>query len=65
MRHHLLKSVFDNTGNLVQRIPLSASDEGIKLDIRTQAKGIYHVELGNGEQRYIGGALCSSRRALP
>ena len=50
----LVLSVFDNTGNLVHRIPLTAGSEGIKLDIRAQAKGIYHVELGDGEQRYSG-----------
>jgi hypothetical protein len=54
MTHDLVLSVFDNTGQLVQRIPLLAGSEGIKLDIRAQAKGIYHVELGDGEQRYSG-----------
>jgi hypothetical protein len=54
MTHDLVLSVFDNTGQLVQRIPLTAGSEGIRLDIRAQAKGIYHVELGDGEQRYSG-----------
>jgi hypothetical protein len=54
MTHELVLSVFDNTGQLVQRLPLTTGSEGIKLDIRAQAKGIYHVELGDGEQRYSG-----------
>jgi hypothetical protein len=50
----LMLSVYDNTGQLVQRVPLTTGSTGIKLDIRAQAKGIYHVELGDGEQRYSG-----------
>ncbi|QQR85750.1 MAG: T9SS type A sorting domain-containing protein [Flavobacteriales bacterium] len=50
----LVLSVYDNTGQLVQRVPLEFTDTGLKLDVRAQAKGIYHVELGDGEQRYTG-----------
>jgi hypothetical protein len=50
----LFLSVYDNTGQLVQRAPLQFSDDGIRLDVRAQAKGIYHVELGDGRQRYTG-----------
>ncbi|MCU0319418.1 MAG: T9SS type A sorting domain-containing protein [Flavobacteriales bacterium] len=50
----LFLSVYDNTGQLVQRAPLQYTDGGIRLDVRAQAKGIYHVELGDGRQRYTG-----------
>lgn len=50
----LLLSVFDQTGQMVQRVPLRYTNEGVALDIRAQAKGIYHVELGDGRQRYTG-----------
>ncbi|TXI75649.1 MAG: T9SS type A sorting domain-containing protein [Flavobacteriales bacterium] len=50
----LLLSVYDNTGQLVQRAPLLFSENGVVLDIRAQAKGVYHVELGDGQQRYTG-----------
>lgn len=50
----LMLSVFDNTGQLVQRVPLRYSEQGVRLDIRAQARGIYHVELGDGQQRYTG-----------
>jgi hypothetical protein len=50
----LMLSVFDNTGQLVQRVPLRYNEQGVRLDIRAQARGIYHVELGDGQQRYTG-----------
>lgn len=50
----LLLSVYDNTGHLVQRAPLQFSENGLVLDIRAQARGVYHVELGDGQQRYTG-----------
>lgn len=53
-RDGLMLSVFDNTGQLVQRAPLEFTDGGLKLDVRAQAKGIYHVELDDGKRRYTG-----------
>lgn len=50
----LMLSVFDNTGQLVQRVPLRYNEQGVRLDIRAQARGIYHVELGDGQQRHTG-----------
>jgi hypothetical protein len=50
----LMLSIFDQTGHLVQRMPLRYTSEGVAIDIRAQAKGIYHVELGDGQQRYTG-----------
>jgi hypothetical protein len=50
----LMLSVYDSGGQLVQRAPLRYSEQGIRLDIRAQARGIYHVELGDGQQRYTG-----------
>lgn len=50
----LVLSVYDNTGQLVQRAPLEFTSTGLRLDVRAHTKGIYHVELGAGEQRYTG-----------
>lgn len=50
----LVLSVYDNTGHLVQRTPLMFTEQGLRLDIRALAKGMYHVELGDGRQRYTG-----------
>ena len=50
----LLLSVFDQTGQLVQRVPVTPGNAGVQVDIRARAKGIYHVELGDGQQRYTG-----------
>ena len=36
------------------QLPLRYTNDGVALDIRAQAKGIYHVELGDGSQRYSG-----------
>ena len=50
----LLLSIYDQTGHLVQRVPVTLGNAGVQVDIRAQATGIYHVELGDGEQRYTG-----------
>ena len=50
----LLLSIFDQTGRLVQRVPVTMGHAGVEVDIQAQAKGIYQVELGDGRQRYTG-----------
>lgn len=50
----LLLSIFDQTGHLVQRVPVTIGNAGVEVDIQAQAKGLYHVELGDGRQRYTG-----------
>jgi len=50
----LLLSIFDQTGQLVQRVPVTMGNAGVQVDIQAQAKGLYHVELGDGRQRYTG-----------
>lgn len=50
----LVLSVYDQTGHLVQRVPLRFTIEGVRLDIRAQARGVYHIELNDGSQRYAG-----------
>ncbi len=54
LTNNLMLSLFDQTGHLVQRMPLRYTNDGVAIDIRAQAKGIYHVELGDGRQRYTG-----------
>ena len=50
----LMLTIVGQTGQVVQRIPLRYTPEGVAIDIRAQSKGIYHVELGDGRQRYTG-----------
>lgn len=50
----LVLSIFDQTGRLVQRVPVTMGHAGVEVDIQAQAKGIYQVELGDGRQRYTG-----------
>ena len=51
---NLVLTVHNNAGAEVQRVPLRASDDGVRLDITAQAKGSYHVEVSDGTQRYTG-----------
>lgn len=47
--------IYDNTGHAVERSPLVITADGvIRLDVRAQAKGIYHVELIGAKRRYSG-----------
>jgi len=50
----LTLGIYDTQGRQLQRIPVSTSSDGVRLDISAQAKGMYHVELSDGEQRYTG-----------
>lgn len=50
----LILTIFAPSGELIRRLPLPRPGSEVKLDIRAQAKGIYHVELGDGRQRYTG-----------
>ncbi|MBK9763511.1 MAG: T9SS type A sorting domain-containing protein [Flavobacteriales bacterium] len=52
--HGLNLAIYDVQGRQVQHIPVSTSSDGVRLDISAQAKGMYHVELGDGQQRYTG-----------
>ena len=54
MTNNLVLSVYDNTGQLVQRTPLGNNGGTIQLDISAQPQGVYHVELSDGDQRYAG-----------
>lgn len=45
----------DAQGQSVQEIPFVVSERGtVQLDIRVQAKGVYHVELLDEQRRYTG-----------
>lgn len=42
-------------GRLVDAVPLRLDRQGrVEVDIRAQAKGLYHLELLDGARRYIG-----------
>ncbi len=47
--------IIDNMGRLVDAVPLRLDLQGrVEVDIRAQAKGLYHLELLNGARRYTG-----------
>jgi hypothetical protein len=50
----LLLTIHDAMGREVQRVPLRWQEGTIRLDIRAQAKGVYHAELMDGPRRYSG-----------
>lgn len=50
----LFLSIFDVTGHGVRLVPITMGSASVQLDIQTQAKGIYHLELVDGQQRYTG-----------
>lgn len=54
MTNDLVLSIFDNTGQLVQQVPVEYTGSSLQLDIQAQSHGIYHVELSDGVQRYSG-----------
>lgn len=47
--------IIDNMGRLVDAVPLRLDRQGrVEVDIRAQAKGLYHLELLDGARRYTG-----------
>jgi N-methylhydantoinase B/oxoprolinase/acetone carboxylase alpha subunit len=50
----LVLTIFDAQGRVVQQAPLRMHQGTVELDIQAQAKGIYHVELQDGNRRYTG-----------
>lgn len=47
-------TITDTQGRVVQQVPLVFSDQGVVLDIRAEARGLYHVELSNSTSRFTG-----------
>ncbi len=50
----LVLSIFDNSGKLIQEKTLEMNDEKIKLNLETEAKGIYNVSLSSKYKTYQG-----------
>jgi hypothetical protein len=50
----LVLRIYDLQGRVVQQAPLLIQHGTVQLDIQAQAKGIYHVELQDGNRRYAG-----------
>jgi len=50
----LTLTIYDQTGRLVQESSVNISGETVTLDIRAQAKGLYHAILSNGKKSYSG-----------
>ena len=51
---NLILSVFDNSGKLLQKKELEMNEDKIKLNLESEAKGIYNVILSNGGKSYSG-----------
>jgi hypothetical protein len=51
---NLTLSIFDNNGKLIQQIPVQFNENKIKLNLESEAKGVYNVTLSNGTKNYSG-----------
>jgi len=51
---NLTLQIFDNTGKLLQQMPVQMNDEKVSLNLEEEAKGIYNVVLSNGKKSYQG-----------
>jgi hypothetical protein len=46
--------IFDSKGKLMQEQKLEMHDGTVKVNLEAQAKGVYHVTLGNNQKQYSG-----------
>ncbi|HKR04982.1 MAG TPA: T9SS type A sorting domain-containing protein [Bacteroidia bacterium] len=51
---NLTLNIFDNSGKLIQQIPVQMNEGKIKLNLEAEAKGVYNVTLSNGKKSYNG-----------
>jgi len=51
---YLQLNIFDNSGKIIQQKTVEMNDGKIKLNLEAEAKGMYHVTLGNGKKKYSG-----------
>ena len=51
---NLRLQIYDQTGRLIQETRIEMAGESVRLDIRAQAKGLYHAVLSNGKKSYQG-----------
>ncbi|HKC37704.1 MAG TPA: T9SS type A sorting domain-containing protein, partial [Chitinophagaceae bacterium] len=50
----LTLQIFDNTGKLLQQIPVQMDNEKVRLNLEQEARGVYHITLSNGRKKYNG-----------
>ncbi|HRH03648.1 MAG TPA: T9SS type A sorting domain-containing protein [Bacteroidia bacterium] len=51
---NLSLSIYNNKGQLIQRLPLLFNEGKIKLNLEAEAKGMYNAVLSNGSKNYSG-----------
>jgi len=51
---YLQLTIFDNFGKIIQQKSVEMNEGKIKLNLEAEAKGMYHVTLGNGKKSYSG-----------
>jgi hypothetical protein len=51
---NLILSIYDNSGKLLQQIPIENGFENFNLQLEHKATGVYPVVLGNGRKSYKG-----------
>jgi type IX secretion system substrate protein len=51
---NLTLQIFDNTGKLLQLIPVQMSEDKVKINLEQEATGVYNVTLSNGKKSYNG-----------
>lgn len=51
---NLTLSIYDNTGKLIQQGSVEMNEEKVRVNLESEAKGIYNVTLSNGKKSYGG-----------
>ena len=51
---YLQLTIFDNFGKIIQQNTVEMTNGKIKLNLEAEAKGMYHVTLGNWKKSYSG-----------
>jgi len=46
--------IYDNSGKLIQNIPVILNDDKVQINLQEEAKGIYNAILSNGKKSYSG-----------
>lgn len=46
--------IYDNSGKIIQTVPVDISDKKVRISLEQEAKGVYPVTLSNGHKTYSG-----------
>lgn len=46
--------IFDNSGKLIQQVPVELNEDKVRINLEAEAKGVYNVTLSDGRKSYSG-----------